>query len=54
VGGSKTTRLAASLQGFVEGGSNLRRFAGVSEAGARSRNAERFWRGIWKFEAERE
>jgi hypothetical protein len=32
----------------------LRRFAGVSGAGARSRNPERFARGISWFEAERE
>jgi len=34
------------LTAGFEGGSNLRRFAGVSEAGARSRNPERFVRGI--------
>jgi hypothetical protein len=46
--------IRVSTTDSVEGGSNLRRFAGVSEAGARSRNPERFWRGIWKFGAERE
>jgi hypothetical protein len=35
-------------------GSRLRRFAGVSGAGARSRNPERFAQGISWFEAERE